>query len=83
MKGKLIAKEDFVSSSELLFNLWIGDFVKLKKRGSPIAEITNVEMLGRGHNNTLYTVQIIGGVHKGQIRQIRFWDITKFAFKPV
>ncbi len=82
MKAKLV-KEDFFSSSGLLFNLWVGDFVKLKKRGNPIAEIINVEMLGRGHDNALYTVQIINGVHKGQVRKVRDWDITKFAFKPL
>ncbi len=81
-KIKMVVKEDFVPSYDLLFNLWIGDFVKLRKRGNPTAEIIGVEMIGRGHDNALYTIQIIGGVHKGQVGQVRSWDIVKFAFKP-
>jgi hypothetical protein len=64
-------------SKDLLINLWLGDRIKLRERGNPIAEIKEVKMIGRGHDNALYTVEM----NNGNIKDVRSWDIILFAFK--
>lgn len=58
-----------------LFNLWTGDRVRLRGRGNPIAEITEVKMIGRGHDNALYTVKL----NNDTVKKVRSWDIDSWA----